>query len=672
MSEEMITAIQGILAPIHPILGALSGWPLIVFLLVAGLTAAYILLYLTQGARVWFQLWNAVRRVRAAGRNNAPVPPSAIAAILKKEPFRHLWEEYSDTLHELRKASNENGVLTEVRATVPAEAFFTRDVLVDSRLFDEATRHLPGVLTGLGIIGTFSGLLEGLSKFDASSPSTAVAGLKPLLDGVAHAFVASAIAIGCAMFVVFTSRFVLAVLYRQVEKLNHGIDALYATGAGEEYLARLVQSSENSEAHAAQLKQALVEDLTALMTNLTERQIRAQVEVGKTLGTQLGNAITSTLSGPLEQMTRAMQASSEGNSQAVSGMLESLLTGFMAKLEDTFGSQMRGIHDQMDKSAQLMTSVQQALQGLVEDMNRSSEQATSRLSQTLEEAMKQAASNQEVLTNQMHEFVRDFRKLVEDEQAKAQKALDESVSRVLQQLSQSLTQMEEAQRNAAAHEKARTESLASHTEELVGGLSGTVEELLKRVAEQVQETQRNVDAISGVTTRAIDGMNSGAVTMESAAKRFESAGSQVSGVFDRSAKLADQLGSVSAALQTAATALQRGFDQYESARRTVDANIGVLTSLIENAKREAGLSKQMLADIERVVAQLRTAEGQSLEYLQGVNNALVAGFEAFGTQLREQIKNAIAESDVHVSKGMQYLNGAVQELAIALSRLKTV
>jgi hypothetical protein len=153
--------------------------------------------------------------------------------------------------------------------------FFTRDVLVDSRLFDDFTRHLPGVLTGLGIIGTFAGLLEGLSKFDATSTATAVAGLKPLLDGVAHAFIASAIAIGCAMVVTFASRFCLALFYRLVEQLCHVVDSLYATGAGEEYLSRLVHASEKSEAHAAQLKQALVEDLTQLMTNLVDRQIQA-------------------------------------------------------------------------------------------------------------------------------------------------------------------------------------------------------------------------------------------------------------------------------------------------------------------------------------------------------------------------------------------------------------
>jgi hypothetical protein len=38
------------------------------------------------------------------------------------------------------------------------------------------------------------------------------------------------------------------------------------------------------------------------------------------------------------------------------------------RVSDTFGGQMKGIHDQMDRSMGAMTTVQQALQKLVEDI----------------------------------------------------------------------------------------------------------------------------------------------------------------------------------------------------------------------------------------------------------------------------------------------------------------
>jgi hypothetical protein len=662
MTNELLTLLE----KIHPVLGKLSGIPLWVFVIVVALTGLFLLVYLTKGSQVGWQLGAALRGVRRLKRG---VPPADVAAVLKNEPFNHLWAEYSDTLHELKKAGSGSLAITEVRATMPAEMFFTRDVLVDSRLFDDFVRHLPGVLTGLGIIGTFAGLLEGLSNFNASSTATAVAGLKPLLDGVAHAFIASAIAIGCAMLIIFASRLVLAFFYRRVDGLNQAIDALYATGAGEEYLARLVNASEKAEAHAAQLKQALVEDLTTMMTNLVDRQISAQAETSRALGAHIGEAITGQLAAPLQRMTEAMETSSKGNSQAVSGMLESVLAGFMQKLEDTFGGQMRGVHEQMDRSIAAMGTVQQALQKLVEDINRSNEQATNRMSGTLEDAMKQSAANQQLLTDQMREFVQDFRRLVTEEQDKANRSMDDAVSKVLEQLSTAVTQMETVRTAAASAEQARSAQLSDRTQQLVGGLSEQVEGLLKTVSEQVAATQRNIDAIGSVTTRAIDGMNNGALTMGTAARQFETAGTYVTGVFERSAKVADQLTSTATTLQSAATAVRQGFEQYDQTRKTVDANVQALTALIDSTKREAGLSKEMIGDLERIVAQLRTAEEQTKTYLEGVNEALETAFDRFGSSLVNSVKQSIAETDRHLTTGVQHLTGVVQEIGAALSRL---
>jgi hypothetical protein len=658
------------LAQIHPVLGQLSGIPLVVFLIVVVLTALFVVGYAVQGLRVGWQLSTALRGINTLKTQDGPVDPDEVAKVLRGEPLKHLWEEYDDTLHEVKKAGRGEVALMEVRATVPAEMFFTREVLVDSRLFDDFTRHLPGVLTGLGIIGTFAGLLEGLGKFDASSTAAAVAGLKPLLDGVAHAFSASAIAIACAMFITFASRLVLALFYRRVERLNHAIDSLYATGAGEEYLSRLVHSSEKSEAHAAQLKQALVEDLTQLMTNLVDRQIAAQAEASRSLGTHLGEAITTTLAGPLQAMTSAMERTGESNSNAVSGMLENLLTGFMAKLEDTFGGQMRGIHEQIDKSAAAMHTVQQALQQLVQDINKSNEQATNRLSGTLEDAMKQAAANQQVLTDQMREFVAEFRKLAAEEQSKSQDVMNQVMTAVLEQLTTAIGQMEEVRKNAASQEQSRSEVLADHTQELVGGLSSQVDTLLKTVSEQVTQTQRNIDAIGAVATKAIDGMNTGALTMTSAAQRFESAGGSVADVFDRSAKVSEQLTGTATVLQAAAAAVRQGFEQYENTRRTVDANVAALGSLLESARKETGLSKELLADLERIVQQLKVAETQNLQYLEGVSSTLAKSFESFGTQLTDQVRKAIGETDKHLGGGVAQLNGVVQQIGVAMSRLK--
>jgi len=708
------------------------------------LTVVFVVAYAWKGWQVWRQLRRALRGVRQTG----PSPePDEVGKHFTREPLRHLWLEYRDTLHPFERTANG---APETRATLPAETYFTKEVLVDGRLFDDFTRHLPGILTGLGIIGTFAGLLQGLSTFDPSNPTKAVSGLAPLLSGVSHAFFASAAAICCAMLVTFLSRLTLACFYRQVEKLNHSIDALYNTGAGEEYLARLVRSSENSEAHAAQLKDAMVDDLSRMMTNLVERQIEAQAKASVMLGEHIGQTINSTLAAPLQRMTDAMEQTSRGNGEAVGGMLESMLTGFMAKLEDTFGGQMRGANEQMERSLGALSAVQDSMQQLLGDIARTNEQASTQVTGKLEEALAHASANQELMTNQMRDFVNEFRQLVSDEHSKAKQAMDdtvgqvmarvnetlqgladsrtqsaqqeqqrneslnrrteevisglsghqelmaaqirqftselsigaakqhestsqamtEAVGRVLQEVSASMAQLQTSRETAATQDQVRNEALTQRTETVIGELSTQLKSMVEAIAAQISRTQANIDALQNVSIRAIDGMNNGAATMNAAANRFETAGTSVTTVFDKSAAIAAELQRTSSALQSASATVTQAFQNYDRTRETVQEYVGILKGLVESARTETGLTKAMLTDLERIVQTFREAERQAAEYLNGVNQTLADSFEQFGTAMMSQLRQTIGETDRHLGNGVQQLTGVVQELGIALQRMK--
>lgn len=740
----MTDRLVNFLATFNPALRELSGFPLAVFCLVLLLTFLFLAGYAWKGSQVWWQLRAVIRGVRQAG---VRPDPDEVGKHFNRAPLKHLWLEYRDTLHPLRRTANG---APETRATLPAETYFTRDVLVDARLFDDFARHLPGILTGLGIIGTFAGLLQGLSGFDPSNPAKAVSGLTPLLAGVSHAFIASAVAICCAMGVTFVSRLTLAYLYGLVEKLNHAVDALYNAGAGEEYLARLVHASEKSEAHAAQLKDAMVEDLSRMMTNLVERQIEAQAKASVMLGEHIGQSINSTLAAPLQRMTDAMEQTTRGNGEAVSGMLESMLTGFMAKLEDTFGGQMRGANEQIERSLGAMQAVQDSMQRLLGDISRTNEQASTQVTGKLEEALAHASANQELMTTQMRDFVNEFRQLVADEHSKSRQVMDDTVGqvmarvndtlqsladsrsqsaqqeqhrneslgrrteeiisglsghqemmtaqirefaielgagaakqqdansramsdvvgRVLQEVSASVAQLHATRDSAATQDQARNEVLTRRTEEIVGSLSAQLKAMSEAANDQIARTQANIDALQTVSIRAIDGMNNGAATMNTAANRFESAGASVTTVFEKSVAIAADLQRATSALQSASTTVTQAFQQYDRTRETVQEYVGILKGLVESAGKEAGLTQSMLTDLERIVQTLREAERQAAEYLNGVNQTLAESFEQFGNAMTNQLRQTIGETDRHLGHGVQQLTGVVQELGIALQRMK--
>jgi hypothetical protein len=407
-----------------------------------------------------------------------------------------------------------------------------------------------------------------------------------------------------------------------------------------------------------------------MMTNLVERQITAQETTTAALGKHIGEAISTAIAEPMKRVSEAMEVTTRGNGEQVNSMLDTLLTGFMAKLEDTFGGQMRGINEQMQRSLESMTAVQSSLQSLLSDIKHTNEQAAHQMSGTLEDAMKKAADNQQLMTEQMREFVQEFRRLVTEEQAKSKQAMDEAVMKVLSEVTAAMENLEGVRKKAAAEETGRNDRLTAQTNQLVGGLTTQVETLLGAVSDQVSKTQRNIDALGDVSLRAIDGMNNGALSMGAAAQRFETAGSSVTNVLDRSKNIAESLSSVAVTLQSTSTAVQRGFEQYDSTRKTVDTQVAALMGLIEAAKKEAGVSQELVASMRASAEAMRRSEEEARAHLDQVNTALVKAFTDFGSSLVSQVKSTIAETDRHLAQGTGHLNGVVQELANAVQRMK--
>jgi hypothetical protein len=205
----------------------------------------------------WFLLREIQRNLRGLKGKN----PDALKKIFGVDNrLAHLWSQYQETLHEQTEDRDGQTKVVAVRSTVPAEAYFNSQYVVDSRLRTEFFRHLPGILTGIGIIGTFSGLIPGLRQFQKGMGSSlqTTESLGRLLQEVSTAFLVSAAAIVSAMLVTLVEKLLISSLYRRAEEIAHDIDARFNAGAGEEYLSRIVHASEDSASQSKILKDALV------------------------------------------------------------------------------------------------------------------------------------------------------------------------------------------------------------------------------------------------------------------------------------------------------------------------------------------------------------------------------------------------------------------------------
>ena len=228
----------------------------IVFTL-AGVIAGFLIFFLT--SYVWQAVLDFIRLMlvslslkRAINRANKTGSINDSQQDLKQWKWfyyplmNHLWREYAETLHR-QSLPNEGSEPQHIqyRSTVPAEALFSTQALVDVPMRVEFFRHLPGILTGAGIVSTFAGILLGLSEFNPAVEAQHITlQLKNLFSGVTTAFVASFFAIFTAILVTIVEKFLLHWRYAQVTSFQHRLDDLFQTGVEPEYLATLVSNGE--------------------------------------------------------------------------------------------------------------------------------------------------------------------------------------------------------------------------------------------------------------------------------------------------------------------------------------------------------------------------------------------------------------------------------------------
>jgi hypothetical protein len=621
--------------------------------------------YQNPAKRLQRELINIAEGLQKYKKENAQILDiSNLKPIFSAEPFAHLWAEYEDTLHLVRAPDGEP---ISMRATSTSEIYFSKDSVVDTQIDADFFRHLPGILTGVGIIGTFSGLVWGLFQFNPVAPDET---LKLLLHEVTSAFIGSGLAILAAIAITYFEKTTLNKCYRLLETVNNRIDDLFSKGVGEEYLYRLVSSSEKSSANTASLKDALINDLQKLMHEVADKQINAQIQNSQNLSNQIAGAITNGLEKPMKELMDVVAKASGEQGGAVTGMLENLMSAFMAKIDETFGSQIQNINAAIQKSSDSMTMVQEAMTRLITDISGAGQKATSEMSAKMEEAMSRAALAQEQMNQQLRSFVEELKKLILEQQSQTKQAMDETMQKILAELEKSISIISAEREKQTANDIERTNRAVNEAEGLYSGLSDNVVRLMEDVKLAAFKTEENIRAIQNAATSAISGMNDGALVMRDAADKFSVAGNSIENVFDKSRVVTDQLEQTASTLQLASASVRTAFEKYDESRESVQGYVLQLQNLVENAKKEAGLSSQMLADLERILSSLQTAEKQSVDYLNQVNSVLKGSFEQFGQEMVAQVEALKVSSDTLLSGSLGALEGAVQSMLIQIAKLK--
>jgi hypothetical protein len=604
----------------------------------------------------------------------------------------HLWSEYQETLHDQREEHEGLTQTVRVRSTIQSEAYFSSQYVVDSRLGTDFFKHLPGIFTGLGIIGTFLGLIDGLRQFQVSENAAVVrASLESLMHSVGEAFFISASAIGAAMVVTLLEKLLLANLYLNTEKIAHAIDERFEAGAGEEYLSRIVNASEASASQTKILKDALVMELGDILRELTasqlatgeklnlqlvqriedatNRQVAAAREGNQTLGEIIADSIEKSLKGPLEGIASTVKMASGDQSASAVQMLNDVMVSFSQRLNDLFGGQITGINDLNKQTAKGMQDAVNSLNTLVSKLEESGERATDNMGAQMAASIKAMEERQNNINTQAQTFVDQIQKLVETSQTETQHKLQDTLESIGQQMTIILGTLGESQAKVFESNQAREIAMTDRATGMISDMADSVELAAKEITNASQVMAQSVSILASMTSVSIEKMNLGADRINTATANFAAAGERVAGVMGQAATVSAKLTEFSGSLTTSASSVQDALNDYRTQREATTNLLTEVRLTIELARKEATLTADVLRRIEESTSRLATAQKAADGYLDGVSQVLADSSEAFRDSVVTTLSKVNNEFHTKLSTAVGLLGSAVQELEVTLSSL---
>ena len=181
--------------------------PLIMIVFVTIVSIRFYKKYIQSAKHINIQLESAINQLKEIESKNQEKRHAVNLIFAKDDSLHHAWKNYETSFHEIKETIDGEDVIVASRATVSSEIFFSQSVIIDTPLRVEFYKHLPGIITGVGILATFTGLLFGLFAFDpAGNPSKVQDSLALLLRGVGEAFLASGLAIATAMLITWRNK----------------------------------------------------------------------------------------------------------------------------------------------------------------------------------------------------------------------------------------------------------------------------------------------------------------------------------------------------------------------------------------------------------------------------------------------------------------------------------
>lgn len=414
-----------------------------------------------------------------------------LQAEMGQAPYDSIWKKFERTLFK----SKAEGVLM----TQDPEAFYNDRTLLENLPLD-LFRAMPGIFTGLGLLGTFAGITVGISGIDLGNVETMKSGIEVLLSGTKTAFLTSVVGLILALGYNLLDNWIYRPYTKKLATLIDQLNTLFPSKSLEEFLSNQAEQAEEQTDAMRELNGELVgrlEDMfvklsqsidVALKNNLTESFTNSLEPVFQDLNQsidKLGSSAGDTLSKSIEQgagdqiqglaVTLQDFQGKMGNMMEVSERLNAENT---ARLQGSVEMMVTKLNEAMDANVQKQATTsdasQAAMKQLVEEMNTNLKAALDQMveaGRTANQALLQTTEATKGTIQEITDTMSQSTRTQRDEMIQVTANMKESVLEVLKQLQ---TDMQERNRTMDSYMSGLKEMLG-HNREIMASAGKTAD-----------------------------------------------------------------------------------------------------------------------------------------------------------------------------------------------------
>ncbi len=430
-----------------------------------------------------------------------------------------LWNEFDETLVE---------VDGQLKNTMEAAVFFNSTTLAGSLVGNRLLAAGPGIITGIGVLGTFLGLQLGLGHLALGGETKEmVDGIGKLVSSASIAFTTSV----CGVFFSLVFNFIEKALERhakgKIRKLQTQIDELFPRFSASQLFVEMKEDGKESR-----------KTLQGLAERIGDRMQEAVSDVSNSIQTGLTDSLRDVLAPAVNRMVDAAEQLNSKQAEGSKEALQELIETFTENVGKEGNQQRQALTD-------ASTNVRDALSDLGENMTQffrtlegqqgSIQDEQDKRTGALEELLKDFVGQQKEMNEHLRNSIESQQYKMLQEQTKRDQALDSNINDLLKQqmemgnhLRRSIEEHQESLRNeqdqrsqqleanfAAAIEQQKT--VAEMVKNTVGGQMGATESLLK----QGESLSTNVQKSNEMMNIATDNMDSAAEKLKEATKHLE-------------------------------------------------------------------------------------------------------------------------------------------------------